>query len=482
MKRIFVLIVAILFLLSACEQKPTQETTEPTVTTIPTTEPTEPTVPEQPEPAFADYTYRYEDSRNSLWEQDVVYFAKLFLGELVVKGHPYLTARRISIMDMDNTVTQRYFYDPVLRDNFISEIYALIEDLPELTDQQIAYELRRIVAVLGDAHSQVYFANDELFPLVVEQMEDDGKLGLFVTRIPSAYQNLLLSRLVSINGIAAEEVLQRLRPYIPTENEYWADYCITSIFNEMLIACKSALQMVGIMGEEDNAVFTFETADGQRTEVRLSALNISSGEYWNTNFSNATQNSMGFLSYNQYGETSYFYRYLELYDTMYLRLFDCSSDAEYRLSDLLEEMDQKLRVIGAVDKVVVDVRGNPGGYVGFIDDLIDFLRQIDTQDIYILVDNGSFSAATIFPSRAKVKLDHVTIVGSHTAQAPNFFAGATSLSLRKHEVYFTISMTYFEGEAGFQGEALTPDILIYQNVDDYAMRVDTVLQTVLERP
>lgn len=480
MKRVFAVVLILLFILSACDRQPVQDPTTPSTTeTVPATEPT---VPEQPDPAFADYVYRYEDERNSLWEQDVVYFAKLYLGEHVVKGHPLLTARLISIMHMDNSVTQRYFYNEQLRESFISQIHGLIDRLPELTDNQIAYELRRIVAILGDAHSQVIVADYELFPLVVEPMEDQGQIGLFVTRIPLAYENLLFSRLVSINGIPVEDVMARLRPFVPTENEHWADYCITSIYSEMLLAYKAALQAAAVMGQEDTARFCFEKVDGTEVEVNLSALDLSTGEYWRTQYADATPFSMGFLSSSQHGYTSYFYKYLELYDTMYLRLYDCSSEAGYRLEELLGDVDQELRVIGAVDKIVVDIRGNPGGYVEFVDALIEFLQQANTDDVYILIDNGSFSAATIFPSRARSKLDNLTIVGSHTGQTPNFFAGATSINLRKHDVLLTISTDYFEGEPGFEGQALAPDILVYQNVDDYLMRIDTVLQTVLDRP
>lgn len=486
MKRTIAVILSLTLSISLCgcvtrSQSP-EETTGSAQTTV-SEEPVETTVPEVPEAAFDDYACVYEEARDRAWEEDVIYFARLHLGEYVIKGHPSLTARLISITDLNNSVTQRYFYDAALRDAFIAEVNALLAEIPELTDDQIVYALMRISALLGDAHTSVYYEDGELFPFVVEQMEQNGELGLYVTRIPAENTELIYSRLVSVNNIPVEEVMARLMPYISTENEYWASNRITSIFNSTLIADKTALQAVGVMGlAEDSAVFGFQISDGRIVNLKLSALDLTSGEYWKDPYVNCTPNAMGFLSYSQYGDTSYFYKYLEIYDTMYIRLYDCSSDAEYRLGDLLEEVDQQLRVIGPVDKIVVDVRNNPGGYLGFVDGLIKFLGAADTEDIYILIDNGSCSAATIFPHRARAKLDNVTIVGSHSAQRPNFFAGATSLKLRQHDVYFTISMSYFEGDPDFTGEALEPDVLVYQSLEDYMMRIDTVLQTVLDQP
>lgn len=485
MKHIFAVILSALFLLTlcACDSQPEPtETTQLPETTLPE-EPTETTVPEVPEAAFDDYVFLYENQRDLDWEEDIVYFARLFLGEHVVKGHPYLTARLISIIDLDNSVSQRYFYDAALRDTFVAEIHDLIAAVPDLNDNQIAHELMRIAALLGDAHTQVYMPAAAYFPLVVEQMEQGGELGLYATRIHEEYGDLVLSELVSINGIPVDEVMERLSVYVSTENEHWANNCITSIFNNMHIVELGALQAAGVVAHDaDTAVFGFLTENGSTKEVQLTALNLAAGEYWSVPYVDCTQFGMGFLSYSRYGETSYFHQYLELYDSMYIRLYDCSADAEYRLEDLLEEVDQELRVIGAVDKIIVDVRDNPGGYVHFVDGLIDFLREANAEEIYILVDNGSFSAGTIFPSRARTKLDNVTIVGTHTAQTPNFFAGPTSLNLRKHEVYFAVSTNYFEGDPTFVGKALAPDILVYQNLEDYRMRIDTALQTVLDRP
>lgn len=498
MKKLLALTLALLLLLCACaspEPSPTEPPTEiptaaPTAapTEVPTDPPTEPptvpetTVPEKPEAAFAGYQQIHETEREKAWEADIIYLARLYLGELVLDGHPILAARRVSIMDVDNTVYQRYFYDSAIRDAFVRGIKDLIPRLPELNDAQIVYELKRIVALIGDAHSDVYGnVGHEWFPFAVEQMEHNGEVGLYLVRILDTPQKLIYSKLVSVNGIPVDEVVARLEAFVPMESEYWVRNNIFSIFNSMLIADKVALQAAGIVDwDADTAVFSFEDSSGQIHELEMEALDSLTDEYWDASYVERTPYVMGFLSYEQYGDASYFYRYLYDYDTLFIRLYDFTEDTDYRLSQMFEQIRQDLRSVTGLRKIVVDVRDNPGGYTTFVDQMTKFLQEFQMQDIYVLTDEGSFSAATIFPNRIRSKFENATIVGTPTGQSPNFFAGITTLNMRTHDVTFTMSTSYFEGDPSFTEDSLMPDLLIYQSLVDYKKGIDTVLQTVLE--
>lgn len=492
MKKLLALTLALLLLLCACaspEPTPTEPpTAAPTAapteapTDPPTDPPTEPTVPEEPEAAFDGYQQIHETDREKAWEADIIYMARLYLGELVLDGHPVLAARRVSITDVDNTVYQRYFYDPAIREAFVQGIKDLIPRLPELNDAQIVYELKRVVALIGDAHSDVYGnLGYELFPFAVEQMEQDGEVGLYLIRIIDTPQKLIYSRLVSVNGVPVDEVVARLGEFVPMESEYWVKNSVYSIFNSMLIADKVALQAAGIVAwDADTAVFSFEDSDGQIHDLEMEALDLGTGEYWEVSYVERTPLAVGFLSYEQYGDASYFYRYLYDYDTLYIRLYDFTEDTDYRLSQMFEDIRQELRSVTGLKKIVVDVRDNPGGNLSFVDEVSKFLQEFQTEDIYVLTDEGSFSAATIFPNRIRVKFENATIVGTPTGQSPNFFAGITTLTMRTHDVNFSMSTSYFEGDIHFTEDSLMPDLLVYQSLADYRKGIDTVLQTVLE--
>lgn len=486
-KRLICLLLTLL-LLSGCAQTASPQTQAATESTVPeTTESVPETVPEttapddtQPEPAFADYVCQYTDERDLAWEQDIVYFAQLYLGEKTVKGHPYLVNKDYPTTDANRRAYSKRFYDPAIRDLFIQEVFALIDRIPELTDLEINFELQRIAALLGDAHTSVYVPYDEVFPVIVEQLEQNGEMGLYCVRIPAVHENVLLARLDAINGIAIDEVLQRLNAYTSTENEYWALHHQTSIFSYMTITDLNYLRAAGIVGlEEESARFRFVTVSGETVEVELEALSLED-EYFQVTYANCDILRMGFLSYSQYGYASYFFdRPAE--DALYIRLYQMVEEEEYRLEAFFQDIRDSLAYEGEVSKVIIDLRNNPGGYASVNQYLTEFLQAQEFQQVYILINGGSCSAAVIFPCMAQAAVENVVIVGTPAGQPPNFFANAQVYTLRKHDVSFTISTNYTECVADFSGSALMPDVIIYQKLDDYMNGVDTVLEYVLSQ-
>lgn len=120
--------------------------------------------------------------------------------------------------------------------------------------------------------------------------------------------------------------------------------------------------------------------------------------------------------------------------TAYIRIsrFGESTSKEWDnvVKDLLKEMDQ-------LDALIIDVRGNPGGYMlspvdisgDFFDKKIVTIQQeatgdeyafkadkrngvfVDIPEIFVLIDEGSASAAEILALSLKENLDNVTLVG-----------------------------------------------------------------------
>lgn len=485
-KSIALLLTFVLMLSMAACQEPLEEAVQPTgesteATTEPGTDPTEESTEPESVTAFDDYVYIHEEQRDRDWEEDIVYLAQMYLGEGPVKGHAAVVNEWYSVQDIDGYITTRYFYDADLRDTFIAEIHALIGQVPELTDDQIVYGLQAIVALLRDAHTSVTLPVGEFFPYVVQQMEHNGELGLYVTRIPKQHSDLLYAELIAINGVDIQEIRERLGRYASAENEYWEDHLIYSLYYNGKIMDKTALQAAGVVGtEEDTALFRFLTQFGETVEVELEALSHGT-EYWSPGYIDCTPYAKGMLSMSQYGDTKYFGMHLNEYNAYYIRLYNMQSESENQLEQFLWDQTGEIKRVGGVKKLVIDVRHNPGGYGNFADDMIEYIKESGVEAVYILIDEGSCSAAVWFPHRASQKLDNVVLVGTPAGQPPNFFAGSSSVyELRKHDVYFTISSTYFEMGKGFEGDAVEPDILVHQNLEDYMNGIDTQLQTVLD--
>lgn len=479
----FLLAVLLIFsmMLTACQQqdKSAQTASEPTGETEESVaaESSEPVV----QAAFDDYTFIYSEQRDRDWEEDIVYLAQMYLGEGPVKGHASIVNEWFSVVDIDNYVTTRYFFDASLRETFISRIHDLIANVPDLTDEQIVFGLQSIVALLRDAHSNVAIPHGELFPLAVQQMEHYGSVGLYVTRVPTKHSLLICAELTAINGIDIQEVRARLEQYVSAENEYWTDHLVYSIYSSCLIMDKTALQAAGIVGaDEDTALFKFLTLDRKTVEIELEALSVED-EYWSIQYEDCTPYALGTLSMYGYGEIKYFGTHLSEYDAYYIRLHNMQSESENRLEQFLWDQTNEIKRVGNIKKLIIDVRLNPGGYGDFSNEMIAYMKECNVEELYILMDGGSCSAAVWFSHRAREKLDNVVLVGTPAGQPPNFFAGSSSVyKLKKHDYYFTISASFYEmGGQDFEGDAVMPDIYLYQNLNDYIIGIDTQLQIVL---
>jgi tetratricopeptide (TPR) repeat protein len=96
---------------------------------------------------------------------------------------------------------------------------ALRADILRLSDDQIVVRIRRILARLGDGHSVAYFFGGDhglkRLPLNLYFFSD----GLYVMHTPPEHKDLVGCRVLKIGDLDPETIVQRLAPYISSDNE-----------------------------------------------------------------------------------------------------------------------------------------------------------------------------------------------------------------------------------------------------------------------
>lgn len=469
-------IVCIIILLCGCTQAVT-ETTAPMDTAVPETTVPETTVRETIPVGFGAYECQYTDPRDLAWEEDVVYAAQIYLGDGVIKGHPYLVDKDYQMMTMDNRVYCENYYQPDLRTAFIDEIQSLILRIPELTDAEIVLGLNKALALLGDAHSLAAVPYEKLFPIDFEVLYEDGEPVLYTMMLPDAQQNLIYSRLVAINDFPVDRILEKLREYIPSENAYWEDHNLCGVyFSGAWIVRAEALRAIGVMEKDsDSADFELLTEDGRTVHLSLDALSL---EQWSSrHMTSGHFLILETLMYQNYGVSNYWYEYLEEDDLFYLRFNQFDQEENNRFSDFCRAMRQEIAALGGVGKFVVDLRNNPGGN-GFQGSLIDLLNEAEIGQVYVLIDGGSFSQAVNAAAQIRGKVENATLVGTPAGQPINFWGGVQFYNMRNSGTLFQIPGTWCLNMEDFQGDALMPDIPVYQTIEDYRNGIDTVLEAV----
>src|SRR4051812_27813789 len=111
------------------------------------------------------------------------------------------------------------FHD-MSRSQFDSALNSIDARLPTLARHQVIVELQKLVAMIGDGHSNVGPWRDSLIAFHTLPIElywfDDG---MIVRAADSAHANLLGARIAAVNGIGIDSVIARIRPLISRDNE-----------------------------------------------------------------------------------------------------------------------------------------------------------------------------------------------------------------------------------------------------------------------
>lgn len=469
MKRYIFLAFALALLLCGCTGN------EPVPTTLPTAAPTIATEAPVWEPysgSSRNYIYFHTEERDLKWEEDVIYFADNYL-----EYYPLLThfPSRIEI-DTEVEYSDK-FYDPELRRQFIDQINGLIPQIPELTDKEILYTLQRMLAQLKDAHTSLNIEWENLYPIGFQEFEEEGEQVFYVTLAPEKYEHILMHTLSGINGVPLAEVIERLRPYISTENEYCLMHSISGGSSFGLLSNRDLLDIVGIT-DGTTAVYNLINSRGRAIDIEIDSYPAEDAVA--LDFCGHTHPG----AYPEiYGEDlpNYFYRWTETDRMMYVRVNEFVSDYSYTFYDLGNDVIRELRDHGGAKKLVVDLRRNPGGYVfeGYVE-FISALGRMDYESLYVLIDEGTFSGGVLMATKIKKQFPEAILAGTPAGQPPNFFAknDDTEYVLPNSGVICRMPQAYLLNMEDYPYDALMPDLPVSPTVTDYIYCFDTILETV----
>lgn len=305
--------------------------------------------------------------------------------------------------------------------------------------------------------------------------------------------------LLSLGGISVEQLVAYGEQVISTENPYWLKKQIPFLLNETILAQ---------MGAEFCAWRTIEVELIRSSNVITVKVNLGQ-----TYLPPDSQTGLSPSSNGAWG-----YRIDSEANACVFSLRECEYDGYCKfLADMFKAIKDN-----RIKNLIVDLRGNPGGSSGIIE---GFLRYIDIDeykdygfstrkskayqaqrgelyiladalhqgrmvkndkkqelifsgDIYILVDGGTFSAASLF---AVVLADNNLgeTIGSPTGNTPSFYADALEFQLDNSKLFYNISSCKFirpNHEQGEELDAFYPDYHVTSTIEDYVNQNDRALE------
>src|SRR5258708_5791982 len=160
-------------------------------------------------------------------------------------------------------------YHTISRQQFESAVATLDAKIPTLARHQIIVEMARLVAMIGDGHTNIAPTRDpkigfHILPVKFYLFDD----GFFIRAADRSHADLVGSRVISIGEVPVDECISRAREIIGRDNEMDVKF-----FAPQLLVMPEVLHALGIAKDTANAELKIEK-DGKQSNVVLSPVGL----------------------------------------------------------------------------------------------------------------------------------------------------------------------------------------------------------------
>jgi hypothetical protein len=397
------------------------------------------------------------------------------------ESSPVTTADGLALAraDLDNLLAQLELTHPepfhgIRREDWVAELDALKERLPELSPFEAQVQLQRVVTLLSvngrDGHQFALPLDDApALPIAVYEFEE----GVFITAALAPHQDVVGSEIVAVNGHPIADVLAALEPLIPRDGP-----ATVPGFRPIYFARTSVLRGLGLI-EEGTVPMRLRDSAGAERDVDLEPVPFSQytgmvGQYG----VGLPPNGSLYLTDP---DRVIWSQDLPDSNTFYIR---------YRMigsidSGALQDIEDGATAPG-VERVILDLRQNPGGdnnrYVGLLTLLTDE-RINQPGRLFVLTDRRTFSAASNLSTEVEQKTA-ATFAGEPMGGGLNFWNDVRQVELPHYSVpmWVGVSTRYWQKSTADDPRlTIEPDLPFDVTAADYFAGIDPVMEAITAR-
>jgi hypothetical protein len=294
--------------------------------------------------------------------------------------------------------------------------------------------------------------------------------GIHVVNTTKDYQEILHQKLVGIEDMDIEAIIQRLSSVIAYENQSQLKHRLPN-----LLFRTDVLYGLHIIQNKDKARFVFSGESQRRTEQTIFSISVKENPE-----PIGLSHNRPLPLYMRNANKFFWVEYLDKEQTLYFKYNTCRNmpglTVQKFTEGLLEFMDSH-----PVLRLVVDLRNNGGGNSSLLMPFITALKerkQINQKGrLYVVVGRQTFSSAVLNVLAFQNGTEAV-FVGEPTGGKPNHFGEVRGFVLKNSKIGIQYSTKYFihskEETASFD-----PDVLIKPSLKDYLEYRDPVLEYIL---
>ena len=380
----------------------------------------------------------------------------------------------------------RNLFHSTSREQFYTAVESLNKRIPTLARHEIILEMARIVAMVGDGHTNISPTRDpkigfHSYPIRLYFFDD----GLFVRAASREYADLVGSRVVGIGDSTVEQAYSAVRSIIGRDNEMGARF-----FAPFLLAMPEVLHALHIIDNMDKTRFTIER-HGERKEVVLSKAEPADMLPPDTDTS--WRLKTGWVDARESGQApfplwlhdplnTFWYEYLPESGTVYVQFNQVAN----KDTETVEAFSQRLfdfAEAAPVARFVLDLRLNRGGN-GELNRplLLGIIRctRIDRKGKFFTIIGRSTWSAAQFLVNDLERFTNTIFVGEPTGGKVNSYGDSRKITLPNSGITVRVSTLWWQQDERDRRPWTAPQVAADLSFEDYRNSIDPALQAILQ--
>ncbi len=349
-------------------------------------------------------------------------------------------------------------------DAFHASLAAVAAALPSLTRDQRVVGLARVIALIGDAHTQLVLDphdRDRIYPVTFYWFTD----GLVVTDAAEPYRWAIGLRLASVGDRSVDNAVVALARTVGYQAEGYRRAEVA-----WRLSWPTFLRGTDLAPADGPAHFGLVDATGATRDLALEP----------TAWHGTAPAPATLPLYRKRPQAFYWSTYLTDSRALYVQYNRCADAPDLTVAAFASAVAATLDS-HPVDRLIIDLRWNSGGNSELIRPLLDAISARPTLNgrLFALISRHTFSSALL----DAIYLDHLgaVLIGEPAGSPADHYGEVQLLALPATGLAVQHSTKHF-AVAGYPGRALAPEILVELSSADYLAGKDPVLDAALAAP
>lgn len=374
-------------------------------------------------------------------------------------------------------------YHSISAQDFSARIAALNARIPSLTRAQVIVEMARIVAAVGDGHTNIYPTRDakigfHTLPVIFTFFGSD----LYIRAAQPQQRSLLGARVLQVGNLNIDQAYAAVKTMIGSDNDggarYWAQY---------LLCIPEILEALHITSRVDDVPLTLQMTEGQ-VQVTLhpsAPVEVMSGDtstlfYPRKGWADVREASLG-LDPQWLREIEVPFHFEHLGNLLYIQINTVGDAPDETLLHFAQRLHDEISAT-APEEVAIDLRQNRGGDGTLIIPLIRCVIQSPNIDrgghLFGIIGPATFSAAQMLTD-ALERYTNITFVGEPTGSKGNTYGDSRKIILPNSGITVRVSIYYWQDWYPWdKRDATVPQISAPVTLEAYRRKVDPALEAI----